>query len=204
MKRALAILIAAMLLAGLGACGGKGKEDETAPIPGEGSGTLTLVADYSCGSEIPNRQEYPYSYAGPENDGPGVTDMAQGLSELTGLDFTLLEVTTAGSTGMLIVWSPESSLFTIGERGLEEEFAFFNYDSLAWFMLDSLYQTILKNIPAMAERDIFYAMENGEGLVLKNLSPPMDFTLETPYMGSAFYFNHMGGRGDPIEDEPVG
>jgi len=141
------------------------------------------------------RKEYPVEYEDYEGDGYSVWELAMGLSELTGLGFTLSDV-TEGKGGMVVTWSPEGSLFGLGEREQNEEFLFFDYDSMAWFMLDSLSETIRKNIPAMREKDIFYAMESGEALVLENLSPPMDFTLDTPYMGSAFYFAHQGERGD--------
>ncbi|MCL2106945.1 MAG: hypothetical protein FWH26_07830 [Oscillospiraceae bacterium] len=168
-----------------------GKRSEAEP------GIMTLVTDF--GGED-GRKEYPVEYDDYEGDGYSVWEMAMGLSELTGLDFTLLEVSPVGGAGFIITWSPESSLFGMGDREQNEEFQFFDYDSMAWFMLDSLWQTIRKNIPAATEEDIFYAMEGGKALVLENLSPPMDFTLETPYMGSAFYFAHQDGRGDIIDD----
>ena len=168
-----------------------GKRSEAEP------GIMTLVTDF--GGED-GRKEYPVEYDDYEGDGYSVWEMAMGLSELTGLDFTLLEVSPVGGAGFIITWSPESSLFGMGDREQNEEFQFFDYDSMAWFILDSLWQTIRKNIPAATEEDIFYAMEGGKALVLENLSPPMDFTLETPYMGRAFYFAHQDGRGDIIDD----
>ena len=196
MKRALAILLAALLALGLAACGRDTKEEGT--VFGQGSASLILVADFSCGSEEPNRKEYTWRYDDGGN-GPAVMDMAAALSELTGLDFALLDVTAAGSTGMLVDWSPEGSLFGMGEREQKEEFFLFDYDSTVWFMLDSLYQTIVRNIPAMRTKDIFFTMDGGKELALENLAYPGTFTLDTPYMGSAFYFAHAGGRGDDID-----
>jgi len=163
-------------------------------------GELTLVADFSNGSEEPNRKEYTHTYDDPGNDGPSVEDIAEGLSELTGFDFTLLDVGTVGDTGIAIDWSPDSTLIaTLGEREQKEDFRFFDYDSMAWFMLDSLCQSILKNLPETEE--VYYTMVGGKELYLENLSPPMSFTLDTPYMGSAFYFAHEDGRGDLLESE---
>ena len=216
MKKILVLLIASVLLLGLAACGGgEDKEESTtaaaqgqttteeATAPAGEAGILTLVAVFNAGEGEEGRKDYPVEFDDYEGDGYSVWEMSIALSELTGLNFNLLDV-AEDSAGMTVTWAPESTLFGMGDSEQKEEFFFFDYDSMAWFMLDSLCQTIVRNIPAMAEKDIFYAMEGGGGLVLENLSPPMDFTLETPYMGSAFYFAHADGRGDIIDDEPVG
>ena len=108
-----------------------------------------------------------------------------GLRELTGLAFNLDSVTSTNNRTMMIGWAADSALFAGSPGEPNKDFLFFDYDSMAWFVLDSLYQTILRNIPAVAGMDVYYTMNGGEELVLENLSPPMNFTLDTPYMGSA-------------------
>jgi len=200
-SKLLAILLASTLLLGLAACDFGGKAEETT-VPkieqttgGEGGETLTLIVVRNAAEGKDGMEEFLVPYSGP--DGPSVQDMADGLTELTGLNFGQLDMGAMGRSTMTIDWPTDSTLFG-GSVNEKEEFFFFDYDSMAWFMLDSLYQTIRKNIPAMGqgvgEYDIYYTMNGGESLVLENLSPPMDFSLETPYMGSAFYFAHQGGR----------
>jgi hypothetical protein len=200
MKKLLAILLAAASLLGLAACGDKENEPESA-------GIMTLVAAFN-GEGEENWKEYLVEYDDYEGDGYTVEEMAMGLRELTGLDFGVSDVSNAGATTMLIDISQDSALFAGPPDPQKEEFYFFDYDSMAWFMLDSLARTIRRNIPAMGQGvsgyDIYFTMNGGESLVLENLSPPMDFTLDTPYMGSAFYFAHQDGRGDLIEDEGGG
>lgn len=217
MKKLLAILMAAALLLGLAACRDKNGEEtdektttaanESTTNLGDGNAVLTLVAVRSLQAGAEGIEEYSYAYDDSEGDGPSVQDMADGLDELTGLDFTLQGEAIEGDI-ITIDWSKDSTLVAnLDDRQQKEEFHFFDYDSLAWFMLDSLWQTIIKNMPKMAEQDIYFTMNGGKSLKLPNLSPPMDFTLETPYMGSAFYLAHQDvrggeGRGDYLPENP--
>lgn len=190
MKKILAILLAGAMLLCFAACGliGEEKEEETtASAAVDEKQVIYLVADFSCGASEPVRKEYPVEYEDPEGDGCGVEEMAMGLTQLTGLPFTLDAVTSTNNRTMLISWAADSVLFAGPPAEPNEAFLFFDYDSMVWFVLDSLHQTILRNIPAAAEMDVYYTMNGGEELVLENLSPPRNFGLETPYMGSAFY-----------------
>ena len=213
MKKVLPILLALALLFAFTACFDKANDDDKTtgnqqttepqtetPIPA--AGQIVLVVDWN-GQDDEGRKEYLYDCDYPENEGPSVMDMAAGLSDLTGLDFTIAKVSApTGKPGMLIDWAPTSYLVGgLGDREQKEDFFFFDYDSMAWFMMDSLYQTILKNIPDVEE--VWYTMDGGKALVLENLSPPRNFTLDTPYMGRAFYEAHDGGRGDDIPVDPA-
>ena len=183
MKKALAILIAAMLLLGLAACGNteKPKEDETTRATAQ---QLYLVMDIGWGD---GPEEYPF-----EGEAT-VAILAQGLSETTGYAF---DIGYGGEDGFLTVeWLPSSSLLneTVGNpvEGLE----FYDYDGLAWFMLDSLALTLAKNLNI---QELTYTMDDGKPLVLENLTPPQSF--EGPYMLKEYY---LDGRGDIIDEEPV-
>lgn len=190
MKKTLAILMAAALLLGFAACnlgGSRGPE-----FPEQAAGIL--LADSSQGDPTHVPSEYPWIYPGEMS----AENIAMGLSELTGLRFDVSAELTNGANSIAVDWNLGSSLFTGPPEQQIDMFRFFDYDSLAWFMLDSLYRTILRNMPEIEA--VYYTMGGGSELVLQNLSPPMGFTLDTPYMGSAFYFAHMGNRGDePID-----
>ena len=193
MKKLLAVLMASALLLGLAACGGGG-EGETTTIArtiGTGGETLTLVAVFNPSEGSEGRREYLYYYDGELT----VQVIADGLSELTGLPYGEVAVTPAGED-LYVDLPADCAVFGRAETQEREEFPFRDYDSMAWFMLDSLSETMRTNIPGLGVHEIFFTMEGGRALVLENLSPPMDFTLETPYMGSGFYQNHAGNRGD--------
>jgi len=208
-KKLLAILCAALLLAGLAACGGGGQDGSNTteaqstiparPLARE-EGTITLVAVFNAAEGGEGRKEYTVPY--DDRKGVFADGIANALTELTGLNFALGDVHATDSADMLVEWAPGSSLFGGTEQEPREDFVFFDYDSMAWFMLDSLYETILRNVPGMEGKEVYYTMNGMEtSLALPNLSPPMDFGLDTPYMGSAFYFAHQGGRGD--DDIPI-
>jgi len=193
-SKLLAIFLASMLLLGLAACNGGGKGETTTTEPkslGQGGESLTLVAVFNAGEGSEGRREYPYYYDG----GLTVQVIADGLSELTGLPYGALAVTPQGED-LYVDLPADCAVFGGVETQDREEFPFRDYDSMAWFMLDSLSETMRTNIPGLGVHEIFFTMGGGKALVLENLSPGMDFTLETPYMGSAFYQNHFGGRGD--------
>jgi len=186
MKKLWAILIAAMLLPGLAACKDKKYTDED-------NKEMTLVVQ-RVGEEP---EEYPALYV----DDLTVEAIAMCLSELTGLRFDV--TTIANDYGFLTVdWSADGSLFTgpSGEQN-EGDFPFGNFESLAWFMLDSLDLSIKRNLPDLG--DIYYAMDGGRDLVLDLMSDPVTIPPNTPYMGSAFYFAHQGVRGGDVIPDPA-
>lgn len=217
MKKVLPLLLAFALLFTLAACLDDPKAADGTTTAAEQpqtteqqrigpvAGKLTLVVVFNE-QDAEGRREDIVDYTDQEGDGPSVMDMAAALTELTGYDFALLDVTAApgGKAGMLVDWSPEGSLIgNLGDRKIKDDFSVFDYDSMAWLMMDSLAATIRKNMPVLAEGDIYYSMDGGKSLVLENLSPSRDFGLDTPYMGSTFYFTHDSGRGDDIPIDPA-
>jgi len=177
MKKLFALLLAAALLLGFAACNGKEEEMQ------DKKAQLYLVLDVLWGEP----EEFPF-----EGEAT-VAGMAAALREKTGLDF---DVTSKGGDGFLTVdWSAGSCLFNGDIATPEEYLGITDYDSMVWFMLDSLALTIGRNINL---QELTYTMDGGKTLVLENLSPPVTF--EGPYMLKDYY---LDGRGDIIDEEPV-
>ncbi len=118
-----------------------------------------------------------------------IESLAQGLTELTGLAFTINGATVEGSTA-IVDWSVESTLIA-GLGNIQQKDEFFMYDnvSLNWFMMDSLYLSIINNFSVT---EVYYTMSNGQPLNLTDMGLDSIFPLETPYFGSPYYI----GEGD--------
>ena len=127
-----------------------------------------------------NVKEYPIEYSGAKKT---AEELAHELTELTGLDFTI----TANKTddGWIVDWAADSTLVAgPGNREQKEEFIFYDYDSMSWFMMDSLWRTLTKNLNA---ENIYYTMNGGRELSLEKMSPAIIIPADAPYMGSEFY-----------------
>lgn len=138
-------------------------------------------------------REYPIEYTGNRKT---AEELADELSKLTGLDFNI----TAGKTddGWIVDWAADSTLIAgRDDREQKEEFFFFDHDTLSWFMMDSLWHTLTENLDA---ENIYYTMDGGKELTLKEVSPVNEFPSDIPYMGSDFYFAHSDVKGD--EENP--
>lgn len=139
-------------------------------------------------------REYPIEYSGAKKT---AEELARELSDLTGMDFTI----TASKTddGLIVDWAVDSTLIAgRDDREQKEDFRFYDYDSMSWFMMDSLWRTLTANLDA---ENIFYTMDSGRNLVLEKMSPAITIPADTPYMGSTFYLSHDEGRGDVISTE---
>ena len=139
-------------------------------------------------------REYPIEYSGAKKT---AEELARELSDLTGMDFTI----TASKTddGLIVDWAADSTLIAgRDDREQKEDFRFYDYDSMSWFMMDSLWCTLTANLDA---ENIFYTMDSGRNLVLEKMSPAITIPADTPYMGSTFYLSHDEGRGDVISTE---
>lgn len=139
-------------------------------------------------------REYPIEYSGAKKT---AEELARELSDLTGMDFTI----TASKTddGLIVDWAADSTLIAgRDDREQKEDFRFYDYDSMSWFMMDSLWRTLTANLDA---ENIFYTMDSGRNLVLEKMSPAITIPADAPYMGSTFYLSHDEGRGDVISTE---
>ena len=156
-------------------------------LPGAEESAQTDILYAVFGAD--NVKEYPIEYTGAQKT---AEELAQELSKLTGLDFNI----TASKTddGWVVDWAADSSLIAgLDNREQKEEFFFFDCDSLNWFMMDSLWQTLTTNLNA---ENIYYTMDGGKELTFEELYPVNEFPSDIPYMGSEFYFAHSDLRGD--------
>jgi len=169
-------------------------DDETAREP---ENIATLCADFSGGSSEPNIEQYELGYQGELT--PEI--LTDGLTDLTGLDFSADVVRT--EMGFVVLWKDNSTLIAnLDGREQKEGFVFFDEDSMRWFMMDSLYRTLLENF---GEDAVFYSMgdsiQSGCELEFEELYPTNRFPAGIPYMGSPFYFAHADGRGHIYEED---
>ncbi len=157
-----------------------------------GKGDITLYGDMSCGSPDGTDLGLIQCSFRPDQD-TAPENLAAQLTEWTGLDFTVNSITKEG--GKLIVdWSADSTLLAgLDDREMKEPFVFFDHVSLNWFMMDSLYQTLLNNTDF---EEVYYTMDGGKELTLADMYPIAVFPLDTPYMGSPFYYAHADVQGD--------
>ncbi|MDO5521955.1 MAG: hypothetical protein Q4G58_15780 [bacterium] len=193
LKKCIGILMLIMLCSSFVACGGKSDETNVDTTPNATTNatvdtqkkSATLYVDFSYGSENPTpqqKQTYNMDYSGELT--PQM--LCDGLSKLTGLDFTAK--VTKEKKGIWVEWEEKSSLITgLDDRTLKKEFTFSDEDSMRWFMMDSLWQTLIENFGL----DIYYTQTNGETLVLKGLKPVHTFEKDTAYKGSTYYFTNV-------------
>lgn len=156
-------------------------------LPGAEESAQTDILYAVFGAD--NVKEYPIEYTGAQKT---AEELAQELSKLTGLNFNI----TASKTddGWVVDWAADSSLIAgLDNREQKEEFFFFDCNSLNWFMMDSLWQTLTTNLNA---ENIYYTMDGGKELTFEELYPVNEFPSDIPYMGSEFYFAHSDVRGD--------
>lgn len=193
MKKLSIILILSMSMCLLAACGSRTSSSEsTSSNPPESSQsaaesthTDVLYAVFSADDV----KEYPIKYTGEKKN---AEELAQELTKLTGLDFII----TASKTddGLIVDWSADSTLVAgLDDRKQKEDFFFSDNVSLSWFMMDSLWRTLTENLDA---ENIYYTMDGGQTLVVKELSPVNEIPSDTPYMGYEFYSAHDDVKGD--------
>ena len=151
-----------------------------------------LYTNMTAGSESPDIKQHELIYTGELN----AEKLAQGLTELTGLNFNITSTIKEGS--IIIDWEEDSTLIAnLGDKEQKEEFFLFDADSMRWFMMDSLWFTLTKNLNV---EDIFYTMDGGKSLKFEALYAVNEFPTDIPYMGAAFYFAHIDGKGDDMDD----
>ena len=211
MKKALFILIAALLLITVSACASSRNGNPSAtptsgttspteagpatnpvskePAIGGDLRTAAIIFDFSSGSAEPNlRQETENLYEDITPD-----DLANALGLWSGLDF-FVTVSYKDDGGIVVDWAKNSTLIAnLDDREQKEDFAFFDAESMRWFMMDSMYQTLKENYYT---DEIYYTMDGGKELVFDELFPINVFPSDIPYMGSPFYFAHDDVRGD--------
>jgi hypothetical protein len=123
--------------------------------------------------------------------------LAQGLSELTGLDFYItMQHPNDHLQEIVIDWDSDSTLIAnLDDREQKEEFFFFDADTMRWFMMDSLWSTVIENLDY---ENVYYTMNSGIDLEFEELYPIKKFPSDLPYMGSAFYNAHANTHNGKI------
>lgn len=225
MKRSISLVTALILALVLCACGGAGNPDASSTqsvasqssaasqpsaasqaqggrgdlIPDDGDG-FVLIADFSGGSPeafteekeipLPPREDMPPS------DALVAFYLADALTEWTGLDFTLNDVSFSEDS-ITVDWSADSTLIAgLDDREQKEEFHFFDAVSLNWFMMDSLAETLKRNFDVAT---VYYCSDGGpvtflnpEDMAWQGLP---ELPADQPYEGSAFFVAHADTKG---------
>lgn len=154
--------------------------------------TAVLYTNMDGGSESSHVKEHSYEYSGELT----AETLAEGLSQLTGLDFTI--TASNQDDGIAIDWANKSTLIAnLDDRVQKEEFFLYDCDSMRWFMMDSLWMTLTANLGV---DNVYYTMNGGQDLVFEELYPVKDFPADIPYVGCAFYFSHVDVKGDETID----
>jgi len=183
-KKTLAILLGVSILLTGCASSETSPQVEKKKEPVTETKTATLYTSMETGSETANFETHSFEYTGDLT----VEKLAQGLSDLTGLDFYIIQTPSEQSKDIIIDWQQNSTLIeNLGDREQKEEFFFYDADSMRWFMMDSLWRTVMENFDV---ENVYYTMDGGYDLVLDELYPINEFPNDTPYMGSAFYSAH--------------
>lgn len=178
----------------LSGCNSKPADSNADATPEQDAKKAVLYTNMTTGSEEPDIKEYTFEYFGELT----AEVLADGLSKLTGLDFKI-SITDGRDDWLSVDWAKDSTLVAnLGDREQKEEFHFFDADSMRWFMMDSLWLTLTKNLN---KEKIYYTMDGSEELMFEELYPVNVFPAEQEYMGSAFFFAHADGKGDLAEGE---
>ena len=148
--------------------------ESPAPTP-EGENTALLYV----GTRAAGFAEYELRY-----DGDLTPEMLiQGIADLTGWDLTLAGEVTTGKGGMSVCLADSSTLYQGPPEEQRDEFHMYSADQLAETVLDSIQKTLQEGFTGEGgdpdNLDIWYYMENGEGLTLSNIG--RSWPLDQPY-----------------------
>ncbi len=197
-KRALLTLVILTVI--LAACGNGSVREAPEPEVKETVISLTLYADFSNGLPDGNVEEKMITLpAEKEPASPAVIAiaLADALTEWTGLDFFISDISFPDDDSISVDWSKDSTLIAgLDDREFKEDFFFFDAVSLNWFMMDSLAMTLKQNLDVST---VYYHSEgkpitftNSEDMAIHGLP---ELPVDQPYEGSPFFVGHAGGRG---------
>ncbi len=140
----------------------------------------------SQAAEVTLYAQFSDSQATTQVDMEEVTalNIANALTEWTGLPFTL-NSSKHTTDSVTVDWALSSSLLDPEQDLIPHEgFHFTNTQAMQWFMLDTLFVTLQKNLQATS---VFYTQDSGKPLHIANLTPIQNFPLHVAYAGSASY-----------------
>ncbi len=152
---------------------------------------ITLYANFFTGSgnntpPKPTKSKEVFLDQPPQSICELANSIGRELSQWTGLHFIF--TATRFNDSIKITWDKTASLFSSKYNDVSlKEFYFSNHSDMQWFMLNSLYQSLLANLTPQGIHFVYYCKELEKDLVLKELSPPTTFTINEPYLGSPYY-----------------
>jgi hypothetical protein len=159
--------------------------------------SFTLYADFTAGYTGDDMSELLKTKEETATQTLDAFLLADRLSQWSGLDFTLNRAEISGEEAW-IDWDASSTLVAgLGDREQKEDFHFFDAESLNWFMMDSLAQTLKENLPVNA---VYYSQGGGDALTFAEMTGLTSLPVNEPYEGSAFYVAHSDNRGDGMDD----
>ncbi len=158
----------------------------TTAAPTEPAQSTTLYVNLSAGDPAASSDSYlqfPLGYSGELT----AQTLAEGLSQLSGQQFALARVNIDGTLAT-VDWAPEAALFSQSLDMTGEPFVFADTSERAWFMLDSLNDTLRANL---GFTEVYFTMGGGQPLSLPDLMDGMALSsADLPYMNSTFYTAH--------------
>jgi hypothetical protein len=194
-KKTLAILLGVSIL--LTGCASnevtsQGKQ-ENEPVT---ENKTAMLYTNMCAEFESDYETHPFEYTGELT----VEKLAQGLSELTGLDFYITAQHSNDNLKEIVIdWDLDSTLIAnLDDREQKDEFFLFDEDSMHWFMMNSLWCTVIKNLDY---ENVYYTMNGGCDLEFDELYPIKKLPGDIPYMGSAFYNAHANTHNGEILSE---
>ena len=141
------------------------------PDPGPNVITGTIYAVFNA--ESIREQDFGYEdYCTPDR-------VAEALSAWTGLNFDISYEIFQEDGIITVDWKSSSSLIAGPPDPQNEDFFFFDVDSLRWFMLNSLCMSIRENMDG--DFDVFYSLDGGD---MNALELSVDFN-------PAIAYNHI-------------
>ncbi len=140
------------------------------------SSAILVAGTYAYGDGM---QNYDFTYEGELT--PEI--LADGLSELTNINFEINSAEISGQE-ITIDWSNNSALIAgVGDEPSKDEFFFYDNITLNWFMMDSLYFTIINNFNV---DEVYYTMDGGKELVPTDMGTSTGYSVEGQYLTSVY------------------
>ena len=148
----------------------------------------SLYADHRCGNDDSSLIT-PYTLKYPSSSAYDPVLLSELLTELTGYNFAVNSYSIAENGSYTVDWAATGSLFGNSDDLPSDIFKLHDYDSLAWFILDSMATTVKNNFGCPY---VYYTMDGGKELKLPELKLVQSFPSDVPYLGSPFYVHQYG------------
>jgi len=168
-----------MLCAALSSCYDPNKtetsvKDVSEEFVGGGFSSATLVFDFSFGAGAEHYTEEPYM----SDSDMSAEAIVEIMTLLTGINF---DVRVSYDDGRYFAeWGANSDIFAeFNAVNIRDEFSFADVAALRWFMLDSMWRTLLVNFGS----EIYFVTNRAHD----DIVVPSPFSHSEPFRGSPFY-----------------